>query len=69
MNRQAKRPTSVAFRPGLEARIDKLAKSVGLSRSETISRIMGIALNGLEDPNCGWIKIERSHLLKDVLGI
>lgn len=65
----AKQPVSFAMRPTLIAKLDKLAMTVDLSRSELACRLLGLYVDNLTNPEVGQINISRDHLLNGTLRV
>jgi predicted transcriptional regulator len=59
MNGQRKAPTSVAFAPAFQKRLDRLASKYGISRSQLITRMLVLTIDSVERPEVEWIKISR----------
>lgn len=59
-----KQVTSVSLRPELKGRIDRLAKKVGLSRSELIQRTMSLVVKGFRESQDGEITLSKKILLE-----
>jgi len=66
---EAKTPVSLALRPGLVRKLDKLARQVGQSRSETVSRLLGTFIDDLLSPEVAWVKIARDDLTDRILKV
>ena len=62
MNGSAKRPTSISFRPAFQNLLDKSARGYGISRSQLITRILGVVLYDLGRPDIDFVKISKHDL-------
>jgi metal-responsive CopG/Arc/MetJ family transcriptional regulator len=68
MTSEMKIVVSIAIRPTLVKKVDKLASNLGKSRSELISRIVGSVIDDLSRNDLSWVKISKRNFI-DLLSV
>jgi metal-responsive CopG/Arc/MetJ family transcriptional regulator len=66
---ESKQITSISIKPGLVAKVDKLAQQCGLSRSECICRVLSRVMNNLARPEVAFVSIRKTSLMEDTLEV